>query len=259
MAVDVAPEMLEQIQTIFDNKLKGNKKITAIYNKMQNGAKLTYEDANTFSQEVGDALASAFKRVFTPESLPDGRMYYNIADRVVRPMLKGNYDLISYVAEQAQWSLNRAAGINLGVKRPEINADRVQGLVDKVSSYDDYTQAAWVLGEPVVNFSQSIVDDFIRENVEFQYGAGFKPRITRTLAYNCCEWCRGIAGDYEYPRVPDDFYRRHERCRCTIIYEPSKGKYQGAHSKRNYKDIHEAEIKERKANLDRDTIRRAKV
>lgn len=259
MAVDVAPEMLEQIQTLFDNKLKSNKKITAIYNKMQNGAKLTYEDANTFSQEVGDALASAFKRVFTPKSLPDGRMYYNIADRVVRPMLKGNYDLISYVAEQAQWSLNRAAGINLGVKRPKINADRVQGLVDKVSSYDDYAQAAWVLNEPVVNFSQSIVDDFIRENVEFQYGAGFKPRITRKLAYNCCEWCREIAGEYNYPDVPDNFYRRHERCRCTIIYEPSKGKYQGAHSKRNYTDMHEAEIKERKANLNRDTIRRAKV
>lgn len=259
MAVDVAPEMLEQIQSIFENKVNRNRKIAQIYHKIENGAPLTYDDANTFAQEVGDILASAFKRVFSPTSLPDGKMYYNIADRVVRPMLNVNYDLIAEVAEQTQWSLNRAAGINLGVKRPKVNADRVQGLVDKVSSYYDYTQAAWVLDEPVVNFSQSVVDDFIRENVEFQYGAGFKPRITRTLAYNCCEWCRGIAGDYEYPRVPDDFYRRHERCRCTIIYEPSKGKYQGAHSKRNYTDIHEAEIKERKANLNRDTIRRAKV
>lgn len=249
MAVDVAPELLEQIQIIFDNKLKGNKKITAIYNKIQNGAKLTYEDANTFSQEVGDALASAFKRVFTPESLPDGRMYYNIADRVVRPMLKGNYDLIADVAEQTQWSLNRAAGINLGVKRPEINADRVQGLVDKVSSYDDYAQAAWVLQEPVVNFSQSVVDGFINENADFQYKAGMQPKIIRKISGNCCEWCAVLAGEYDYPNVPEDVYRRHKYCRCSVMYQPVKGKYQDVHSKRKYVDAHQSEIEERKSVL----------
>ena len=258
MAVDVAPEMLEQIQSIFENKVNRNRKIAQIYKKIEDGAPLTYDDANTFAQEVGDILASAFKRVFSPTSLPDGKMYYNIADRVVRPMLNGNYDLIAEVAEQTQWSLNRAAGINLGVKRPKVNADRVQGLVDKVSSYDTYEKAAWVLDEPVINFSQSVVDEFIKANAEFQYEVGFKPRITRKLAFNCCEWCAGIAGDYEYPIVPDDFYRRHERCRCTIIYEPSKGKYQGAHSKREYSSVHEAEIEERKANLNRDTTRKAK-
>lgn len=255
---DVAPEMLEQIQSIFNNKVNRNRKIAQIYRKIEEGAPLTYDDANTFAQEVGDILASAFKRVFSPASLPDGKMYYNIADRVVRPMLNGNYDLIAEVAEQTQWSLNRAAGINLGVKRPKVNADRVQGLVDKVSSYDTYEKAAWVLDEPVINFSQSIVDEFIKANAEFQYEVGFKPRITRKLAYKCCEWCAGIAGEYEYPRVPDDFYRRHERCRCTIIYEPSKGKFQGAHSKREYSSVHEAEIEERKANLNRDTTRKAK-
>lgn len=261
MAVDVAPELLEQIQTLFDNKLKGNKKVAEIYNKIQSGAKLTYEDANTFATEIGDALAASFKRVFSVDSLPDGRMYYNIADRVVRPMLKGNYDLIADVAEQAQKSLNKAAGINLAAKRADMNESRVQGLVDKVSSYDDYTQAAWVLNEPVVNFSQSVVDDFVRENIEFQYNAGFQPKIKRTLAANCCEWCQGIAGEYNYPTgVPDGIYRRHRFCRCTVTYEPSKGKYQGVWSKRNYADVNEAKIEERKhlAKLDEEKRKQAR-
>ena len=258
MAVDVAPEMLEKVQSIFDSKVSGNGKISAIYKKLESGKTIDYNDANAFAQEVGDILAFAFSKVFTPDTLPDGRMYYNIADRVVRPMLNGNYDLISGVTEQAQRTLNAAAGINLGVKVPELSIDRVQGLVDKVSSYDDYAKAAWVLDEPVINFSQSVVDDFIKANAEFQYDVGFRPRITRILAFNCCNWCAGIAGEYAYPNVPDDFYRRHERCRCTIIYEPAKGKYQGAHSKREYADIHKAEIEERKSNLSRDAIRRAK-
>lgn len=256
MATDVAPEMLEQIQSIFENKFNRNRKTNEVYAKLQNGEKLTYAETNEFAQEVGIILASAFKRVFSPESLPDGKMYYNIADRVVRPMLNNNYDLIAAVAEQTQNSLNKAAGIGLQAKRPKRNTDRIQGIIDKVSSYDDYTKAAWVLDEPIVNYSQSIVDEFIKENAEFQYDVGFKPRISRFLAGSCCEWCSRLAGDYEYPKVPEDFYRRHERCRCTIIYEPTKGNFQGAHTKRKYADIHSAEIEERVSNLQRDLKKR---
>lgn len=244
---DVAPELLEQIQERFNNKLKGNHKITVIYNKMRDGKKLTYEDANTFAEEVGGVLAWAFKRTFSPSTLPDGKMYYNIADRVVRPMLVGNYGLISEVAEQTQKSLNKAAGIKLATKKAEINESRVQGLVDKVSSYDDYSEAAWVLDEPVVNFSQSVVDDFVKTNIDFQYKAGLNPKIKRTLASGCCDWCQSLVGEFDYPNdVPEDIYRRHEFCRCTVTFEPAKGKYQGVHSKRTYTSAHQAEIEERK-------------
>lgn len=27
-----------------------------------------------------------------------------------------------------------------------------------------------------------------------------------------------------YPDVPPDVYRRHERCRCTVLYDPADGK-----------------------------------
>lgn len=247
MPNDIAPELLERIQEIFDGKIKGNHTITAITRKIEKGERLDYREANKFAEAVGDALAAAFKRCLSPQELPDGKMYYNIADRVVRPLLVGNYSLIADVAEYTQKSLNKAAGINLAAQRPKINESRVQGLVDKVSSYDDYAEAAWVLDEPVVNFSQSVIDDFVRENIDFQYNAGFQPKIKRTLAANCCEWCQGIAGEFNYPDdVPDDIYRRHRFCRCTVTYEPSKGKYQGVWSKRNYTDAHSAEIEERK-------------
>lgn len=257
MAADVAPELLAKVQDQFNAGLKSNRKITAIYNKIQDGEKLTYVEANDYAQELGAVLATAFKRTFSADALPDGKMYYNIADRVVRPMLKGNYELVASVSEYTQNSLNKAVGIGLKAVTADLNESRVQGLVDKVSSYDSYNEAAWVLDEPVVNFSQSVVDDFIQANVEMQYNVGFSPQIERRLAYNCCEWCAGIAGKYDYPKgVPPDFYRRHERCRCTIIYEPSRGKFQGANSKRNYKTAHEAEINERRLNLRRDTSRR---
>lgn len=247
---DVAPELLEKVQEQFSSYLNDNKKVTKIYNKIRDGTKLAYDEANEYAQELGDILARAFKRVFTPETLPDGKLYYNIADRVLRPMLENNYKLIADVAEYTQNSLNKAAGIGLKAVVPPLNLSRVDGLIDKSSSYGTIEEAAWVLDEPVKNYSQNIVDEAIRLNVKAQYDAGFEPRIKRTLAPECCEWCEKIAGEYKYPNVPKNFYYRHERCLCTIVYEPSKGKYQGSHSKRTYLSEHEAEIGERKHKLE---------
>lgn len=32
-----------------------------------------------------------------------------------------------------------------------------------------------------------------------------------------------MAGVYYYPDVPKDVWRRHDRCKCIITYEPEKG------------------------------------
>lgn len=248
MAVDMAPELLEKVEQQFKANMSADKTIRSIEYDIKAGKKISYREANTYAEHIGQALSSAFKRYCTKDVLPNETMYYNIADRVLRPMLKANHKLIADVAEYAQNSLNEAAGIKLKAIRPVLNESRTQGMVDAVSARE-FEKTEYILGEPIVNYSQSIVDDAIKQNVEFHYSAGFEPRITRKLAAGCCEWCAGIAGEYKYPNVPVDFYRRHEYCRCTMVYEPSKGKYQGVNSKRTYATEREAEIAERLRNI----------
>ena len=74
--------------------------------------------------------------------------------------------------------------------------------------------------EPIVTFSQSVVDDTLKKNIDFQAKAGLKPKIVRKLVGKACDWCRNLAGSYDYPKVPSDVYHRHERCRCTVEYDP---------------------------------------
>lgn len=90
----------------------------------------------------------------------------------------------------------------------------------------------WVLGESVINFSQTIVDDTIKTNAEFHYKAGLSPKIIRTSDGNCCDWCDSVVGVYKYPDVPKDVYRRHKHCQCEVNYYPGDGKYQNAHTKK---------------------------
>lgn len=50
--------------------------------------------------------------------------------------------------------------------------------------------------------------------------------IRRTSVSDTCNWCKNLAGTYEYPdNVPKDVYRRHENCRCQVTYDPKDGSH----------------------------------
>lgn len=242
---DIAPGLLEKIREEFKKGISENDAVNALYKKIKGGA-ASYRDAQEYAYLVGDELSKAFRKHLTAEALPDGKLYYNIADRVVRPMLMEDHEMISGAAATVQKSLNEKAGIGIRPQVAEVNRDRVQGIVEKVSSAESIEDVSWVLDEPVKNFSQNIVDETIRKNVEFQGKAGLKPRIIRKHERKCCKWCRDLAGEYDYPNVPHDVYRRHENCRCVVEYDPGSGKRQNVHTKQWTVSKERAKIEARK-------------
>lgn len=227
---DIVPELLKKIQNDFRSMFDKSNMIPGLYAKVREGS-ATYKEANDFAIQVGDILATAYKNNLSSDVLPDGKMYYNIAQRILNPTMQNNYKLITDVTDQVQESLNKAANIGIKPIAPKLNQDRIDGIVNRVSSAEFFDDVAWILDEPTKNFSQSIVDDAIRVNAEFHGKAGMSPKIVRKLAGGCCDWCREVAGTYSYPDVPKDVYRRHQRCRCTVDYNPGNGKIQNVHSK----------------------------
>lgn len=223
--------------TSFGTKLRGNEKLAALTDKLQNGT-ATYADAYEYALEVGTDLSDVFAEELSSDVLPDGKMYFNIANRVVRDPLTRAYNLIADECEGVQTQLNTAAGIALKAQRPEYPESRIKGFIDRISSEPDYDKVSWILREPVKTYSQSVVDDSVKKNAEFHYKAGLSPRIIRSAAAHCCEWCNDVAGTYTYPNVPKDVYRRHNFCRCQVEYDPRTGRRQDVHTKRwsNQKD-----------------------
>lgn len=223
MNKDIVPEILEKIEKEFKDRTEKSeilkKKLLALRDK-----KVTHKDSNEFAIEIGKILAEIFKEEITLEILPEGKMYYNIAKRLIAPNLVTNYELVSDFSKEVQEVLNRKSKISIKAMKPELNKDRIDGIVNKVTSYDDFENGKWLLDEPVKNFTQAVVDDTIKKNAEFQSKSGLKPKIVRKQAGNCCEWCASIVGTYEYPDVPKDVFRRHQRCRCTVDYVPGDGK-----------------------------------
>lgn len=227
---DIAPGLLEEIRESFTHKVSTSPKIDKLYKAIQDGT-ATYIEAEEYAYEVGAALAEAFGEHLSSAVLPDGKMYFNIADRVLRPLLEEDHAIIADAAAQVQTALNEKAGIHLKAQTAPVNNDRIEGIVNKVSAADSFDDVAWVLDEPVKNYSQAVVDDTLKVNVRFQGKSGLRPRIIRQAERKCCEWCSRLEGEYDYPRVPPDVYRRHERCRCTVDYNPGSGKIQNVHTK----------------------------
>lgn len=247
---DIAPDLLKAIQDDFKERVKTNAKVRNALKAMKS-KNATFEDANSFAEAIGDALAESFKNNIKPELLPDKRMYYNIAERVVGESLKNNYNLVSEYSADVQTLLNKKANLGLKGIKPEYNADKAKGIINRISSEEKYEDISWLLEEPVTNFTQSIVDDTIKTNAEFQYKAGLKAKIIRKSTGHCCDWCEEVAGEYEYPDVPKDVYRRHRFCRCTVEYDPGNGRRQNVHSKK-WRDIDENEKLEARKTINKE-------
>ena len=245
---DISPKLLEQLRAHFLETLEKNARAAGLLQQIKAGA-AGYAEAGEYAYEVGAALSETFRVGLSSDILPDGRMYQNIAEKVVAPLLGDDYTLVSKAAAQVQQTLNQAAGLGLKAQAVALDTERVQGIIHKVANSPSYDDVAWVLDEPVKTFSQSVVDATLQKNAEFQSKSGLRPRIIRKAETKCCEWCSRMEGVYNYPDVPNDVYRRHERCRCVVEYDPGGRKRQDVWTKQWTTPEERAKIEARKALL----------
>lgn len=244
---DVSPEILKKVQNKFNKELADNKTVADLTKAIDSG-EANYKDAAKYSEELGKLLGNAYKEI-TSEDLPNGRMYKNIYDKVVAPTMENNYDMVVEQTTKVQDDLNKKAGIGLKTQVPEMNVDRIKELGFKIAEYEAFEDAESLLQSAAGNFTQSIVDDFIRENADFHYKAGMQPKIVRTAAAGCCKWCADLGGTYLYSEIGknSDVFHRHQNCNCVVEYNPGDGKIQNVHSKEWRRADERDKIEQRKS------------
>ena len=252
MAADVVPVLNEKIQTSFQSNMMRDRRITQISKRIRDGT-ATFVDGHDYAERLGESLSKALISNLNEENLPDGRLYYNIAKRTVTPALRNNYELTNEAAEQIQSTIDSRLGIGLKSIKADFPESRIKGLIDKMTTEGISLEDALIwLGEPIINNSEAFFDDFIDSNAKFRTEAGLKATITRIAEANCCPWCDSLAGTYEYGSAPDDIYRRHQYCRCTVTYQTGK-KSQNVWSKSQWESSPE-EIDRRKTIGQKSTI-----
>lgn len=216
--------LLSDISKAFNSKLRNDRRLRRIANKVRDGT--DYDIANDYSIRVGELLSEAIRENTQTLSY----MSREVADEVLPPLLTVDHNMVTEVTDIIQQNMNVADGVMLGVQTPALDTNRISGFVEKVASYENFNDARWVLGEPIVNYSQSIVDQAVRDNARASARAGLKAYITRTAERSrtikgnrTCKWCDRLAGTYEYlgngSNIPQEVYQKHEACRCKLTYK----------------------------------------
>ena len=257
--IDVLPKLLQEVKNEFELAFGESEIIRNAFATLE-AKKATYKTANEFAIEIGEILSKALGASISADKLPNGKMYYNIAQRLLTDVLGRNHELVSGYVSDVQKNLNDKAKIGLKVQVPKLNQDRIAGIVNRFSSEDNFEDVSWLLGEPIVNFTQSIIDDSVRKNAEFHAKTGMTPTISRHSTGHCCKWCDSLVGNYIYGEEPNNFYRRHQHCTCVIDYHPKNGKVQNSWTKKiRNESSNELEIR-KQMNIDvRDNNRKADI
>lgn len=219
---DITPELQAKIESVFKDLVQRDRVLSSIRKKASEG-KANYADAQEYAGALSKCLQKAYSTTLSGEILPDGILYYNIANRLIPPYLNSLYSQISEVCQDVQQGLNEKARIGIKPIQAGLNQDRIDGIVNRISS-EPFEDVKWLLGAPVDNFARSVVDDHVEANADFHYKSGMKPKIIRKTDGKCCKWCTAHAGTFDYsPSMDREVFRRHENCGCTVEYDPADG------------------------------------
>lgn len=108
---DVAPAIYERVSKRFDYLFEKNEAIARKNAKLERKT-ATMTDAYEFARQVGFCVAGAFSAI-SEEDLPNGRMYYNIAERVIKQLLERSAAICDEYSKQVIKALNENAGLGL--------------------------------------------------------------------------------------------------------------------------------------------------
>ena len=219
-------ELSGKIQKRFLNLLKTDRALNRVKNRVRDGT--DYEIANEYAIRTGELLSQAINA----ETKTLSYMSKEVAREVLYPVLTLDHDLVNTASVQIQQNMNAANGINVSAMSADLDTNRIEGFITKVSSYDTYDAARRVMGEPIVNYSQSTVDYTIRKNMGANARLGMEAQLIRKIdpgetakGNRACRWCQSLAGTYRYNDVKDtgnEVFRRHRGCRCQLIYKNGK-------------------------------------
>ena len=239
-------ELLNEIDDEFERTIKSNKRIRSLYKKIRDGTTDT-RTAQQFAIEIGKDLSKTFGTKITVAELPNGKMTFEIANEVIRPEIVKGYNYTASYFNEVQQNLYKSKSLNIKGAKPDLMESRIDGFVEKLTS-DEYETVKWILEDPayIVNYLEAVVDTGIKNNTGMLGQAGIRSKIIREVDSGACPWCMNLAGEYEYGEEPDDVYRRHRDCHCTVTFDFKDGFRQDSWSKNWFTDNPDWQLEKKK-------------
>lgn len=245
-------ELYEAILKTFERKLKQDKTIKYLKKKISSET-ATMLDAKEYALTAGQYLEEAIRSCVNAEALPDGKMVYEIADKIIGNPLRYSKSLVDEVCSSIQLAENIKSGIGLKPVIPPQREETIKAVISKISAAETYSEKILKEAVDIPTWSLQDVDSFIKNNTDFMNRSGIRMLIIRTYegkhfdphrgkggSMQDCKFCmqRATDGWVDYDSVDrDEIFRRHVGCRCEILTKKSGEKIQSAWSKEHGESV----------------------
>ncbi len=133
MAADIVPQLYKKIQSEFEKNMKASRLIKDFRSREKHSAK----EVSLYSAELGKCVSRALADCLAEENLPDGKLYWNIAQRTIVPLFRTAYEMVMEAAEEMQRQQDEELGIHIKPIRPEFPEERIRGLINKLMEYQE--------------------------------------------------------------------------------------------------------------------------
>lgn len=233
-----ADDNYKLLRTMLDERLKADKRLAAIADKIAKGT-ADFTDTAKYTHIVSHHMGKVISENIGKITAPLGK------EAVCKELLRDHYDLINGVFGDVQVSVDEKMGIHIKPVKPAYPAERVDSWAH---SLEDPTVEQSVIERRAAsgseNIGNSMHDDCVKENAKLHDKVGLDTYLVRDAGGGCCAWCAAIAGRYKYADAPDDVFRRHDNCTCTVTYECGRMR-QDVWSKKTW-EVSDEELKARK-------------
>jgi hypothetical protein len=118
---DVSPELLEELNKTFGQKVAIDPQIRS-YKKKLEAEKLSERDCALYIRKLVTIASASVTSTLNSKNLPDGKLYWNIAEAVLVPFLKDVVNQMDDIATSMMKAADKNQNISIkiqGIRYPE--------------------------------------------------------------------------------------------------------------------------------------------
>lgn len=133
---DIGAELQKSIENAFNEHIASDYIIAAISKKVE-GGNASQRDVVALCKRLGDIATKILQDNIKPDSLPGGKMYWNIASKAIKPLMIRVHTIVNRAAVEVLETERNANGISIKAIVPPFPEERIEALINNfVKAYN---------------------------------------------------------------------------------------------------------------------------
>ncbi|EJU21613.1 hypothetical protein [Mogibacterium sp. CM50] len=138
--VDIGIKLKEMIDESFSEYIAVDMIIRGLNRRIEKNI-ATQKDVITLCKRLGDIGVRALQDNIKPDILPNGKMYWNIAEKAIKPLMINIHTIVNQAAAEVLETEHQNAGIHIKTIISPFPEERIESLINNfVEAYNAGTE-----------------------------------------------------------------------------------------------------------------------